>query len=114
VHPNAAGRSSRRALIALVGLVCAFFLPLLGEPDARRRAAACERRGSNGAALATVRINGFYQGVVLPPFTGTVELAFEPLARWSFVPQWLFVGGLLWCALRAVLAQRPAGSTATR
>lgn len=43
-----------------------------------------------GAELETVRIDGFWQGVRLPPGTDSVELRFEPWARWSWIPQLLF------------------------
>jgi len=46
---------------------------------------------SQGRELETVRINGIYQGVRLPPGTSDVELRFLPLARWAWVPQLAFV-----------------------
>jgi hypothetical protein len=52
---------------------------------------------SDGRALQTVRVNGLFQGVLLPPDTRKVELRFLPWVRWSFVPQILF-------ALAAVIA----------
>ena len=49
--------------------------------------------------LETVQVNGFYQGVVVPPGTEEVELRFLPLVRWAWVSQvafalaWLAAGG---------------------
>jgi len=40
--------------------------------------------------LETVVVNDFYQGVVVPPGTGRVELVFLPLSRFSWIPQALF------------------------
>jgi hypothetical protein len=45
------------------------------------------RATSGGAPLETVVVNDFYQGVLLPPGTRRVELAFRPWVRWSWVPQ---------------------------
>jgi hypothetical protein len=47
------------------------------------------RAVSGGAELETVEVNGFYQGVVLPEDTRSLELAFAPYARWSWIPQLL-------------------------
>ena len=41
--------------------------------------------------LRTVRVNNFYQGVIIPPLTSEVELSFKPLVLWSWVPQFFFV-----------------------
>jgi hypothetical protein len=38
-----------------------------------------------------VVVDGFYQGVIVPPDTGTLELSFRPFIRWAWVPQALFV-----------------------
>jgi hypothetical protein len=58
-------------------------------------------------ALSTVIVNGFYQGVVVPPNTKMVELSFRPLVIWSWVPQVLFaIGGIL-LLLRAAMRWRP-------
>jgi hypothetical protein len=51
------------------------------------------RAAANGATLATVVINDFYLGVLIPPGTAVVELSFEPFVVWSWVPQAIF-GGL--------------------
>jgi hypothetical protein len=50
------------------------------------------RATSHQRSLRTVTVNGFYQGIVLPPFTDEVELSFRPFVLWSWVPQLLFVG----------------------
>lgn len=52
------------------------------HPQWRARAA--------GRALETVLVDGFYQGVRVPPGTGAVELEFRPHARWAWLPQVLF------------------------
>jgi hypothetical protein len=49
------------------------------------------RATSHQRLLRTVTVNGFYQGIVLPPFTDKVELSFRPFVLWSWVPQLLFV-----------------------
>ena len=49
------------------------------------------RATSHQRLLRTVTVNGFYQGVILPPFTDEVELSFRPFVLWSWVPQLLFV-----------------------
>jgi hypothetical protein len=54
---------------------------------------------SGGRELETVRINGLYQGVRLPPGTSEVELRFLPLARWAWVPQLAFVLALIVCVV---------------
>ena len=55
---------------------------------------------SNGRTLATVRVNAFYQGVLLPPGTEQVVLEFRPFVRFSWIPQLGFgiaaVGALAW------------------
>lgn len=56
---------------------------------------------SRQQSLRTVTVNGFYQGILLPPFTKEVELSFRPLALWSWVPQLLFVIAGVWLLLRA-------------
>lgn len=63
---------------------------------------------SDGAALETVRVNGLYQGVILPPDTAEVRLRFRPNVRWMWVPQFLFaaLGALL---LGAVALRRARG-----
>lgn len=49
------------------------------------------RATSHQRLLRTVTVNGFYQGIILPPFTDEVELSFRPFVLWSWVPQLLFV-----------------------
>jgi len=41
--------------------------------------------------LDTVRINGFYQGVILPPQTDEVILEFRPMVLFSWIPQLLYL-----------------------
>ncbi len=41
--------------------------------------------------LTTVLVNGFYQGVVVPPLTGEVELFFRPHSRLAWIPQVFFL-----------------------
>lgn len=45
------------------------------------------RARSDGEELETVAVDGFYQGVLLPPGTERVELAFEPWIRLAWWPQ---------------------------
>ena len=47
--------------------------------------------------LQPVKINDFYQGVIIPPNTQSVELRFKPFVLWSLLPQVLysFLGMLL-------------------
>ena len=35
--------------------------------------------------LETVLVNGFYLGVIVPPHTPAVEIAFEPWTRWMWI-----------------------------
>jgi hypothetical protein len=46
---------------------------------------------SNDVALKTVKINGFYLGVVVPRDTETVIIEFKPYVLWSWIPQFVFV-----------------------
>ncbi|HBE20417.1 MAG TPA: hypothetical protein DEG17_11885 [Cyanobacteria bacterium UBA11149] len=46
---------------------------------------------SNNHALKTVIINGFYQGIIIPPDTNEVELEFYPYVIWSWLPQVIYV-----------------------
>jgi hypothetical protein len=49
-------------------------------------------RARTGAReLECVVVDGFYQGVLIPPGVDSVELSFEPLVRWAWVPQALFL-----------------------
>ena len=55
---------------------------------------------SEDRALRTVKINGLFQGVVVPAGTECIELEFCPLAPWMLLPQLVFVVlGLVACAL---------------
>jgi hypothetical protein len=58
------------------------------------------RATSHQRSLCTIMVNGFYQGIVLAPFTDEVELSFRPFVPWSWVPQLLFVGAGVWLLLR--------------
>lgn len=46
---------------------------------------------ADGRRLETVTINDFYQGVLVPPGTSEVRLAFRPWVRWMWLPQLAFV-----------------------
>jgi hypothetical protein len=59
------------------------------------------RATSHRRSLRTVTVNGFYQGIILPPFTDEVELSFRPFVLWSWVPQLLFVAAGVSLLLRA-------------
>lgn len=61
---------------------------------------------SKDRRLPTVAVNGFYQGVLLPPGTEAVELEFSPFAVWSWVPQVLFVAGGAGAVLVALRRRR--------
>lgn len=59
---------------------------------------------SAGVPLDTMPVNGFYQGVMVPPGTTEVTLQFKPFSLWSWVPQLGFlIAGVLF-ALRGLLA----------
>ena len=47
--------------------------------------------GPGGERLETVVVNDFFQGVVVPPHTGTVRLEFKPHVRWSWLPNMVIV-----------------------
>ncbi len=54
------------------------------------------RARSGSQALRTVSVDGFWQGVLVPPGTDEVELSFRPWVRWSWIPQAGFaLGGVL-------------------
>jgi hypothetical protein len=53
-----------------------------------------------------VIVNGFYQGVVLPPNTSEVELFFRPFVLWSWLPQLLFAASGALLLLRSALQMR--------
>jgi len=46
---------------------------------------------SNDKRLQTVLINDFYQGVVIPPGTDSLQLQFKPYILWSWLPQLFFI-----------------------
>ncbi len=50
------------------------------------------RATAAGRSLRSVPVNGFYQGVIVPPNTAMVELSFRPFVWWSWVPQVIFAG----------------------
>ena len=60
--------------------------------DARWRAWA------DGAPAETLEVDGFYQGVRLPPGTADVRLGFRPSTRWAFVPQVFFLVAFAYAA----------------
>jgi len=47
----------------------------------------------SGQELETVRVNGLFQGVVVPPGTERIELRFRPFVWWSWVPQLAYLLG---------------------
>jgi FtsH-binding integral membrane protein len=61
-----------------------------------------------GGELPLRRVNGFLQGVVVPPGTFEVELSFEPWVRWQLAPQALFLAAAATFALARLLARRRA------
>ena len=54
--------------------------------------------------LRTVIVNGFYQGVIVPPHTTEVDLSFRPFVLWSWMPQLLFTAACLFLIGRAGVA----------
>ncbi len=50
--------------------------------------------------LRTVRVNQFYQGVIVPPMTTEVELSFCPFVLWSWLPQLFFAASAVLLLLR--------------
>jgi len=48
-------------------------------------------KNGTGEKLPTVRVNGFYQGVLIPPSTTKVILQYRPWAYYSFIPQTIYV-----------------------
>jgi hypothetical protein len=74
------------------------------------------RAGSHNRSLRTVIVNGFYQGVVLPPNTSEVQLFFRPFVLWSSLPQLLFVaaGALLLLQSALQMGGRQRGVTLSR
>jgi hypothetical protein len=51
------------------------------------------RARAGGRALETLAVDDVFQGVLVPPGTSEVELAFTCAARWSWVPQLAFALG---------------------
>jgi hypothetical protein len=74
------------------------------------------RAGSHNRSLRTVIVNGFYQGVVLPPNTREVQLFFRPFVLWSWLPQLLFAaaGALLLLQSALQMGGRQRGVTLSR
>lgn len=68
------------------------------------------RARGGGRELEVLPLNGLYLGIVVPPHTREVELAFEPWVRFAWVPQLVFGSLALVVALRA-LARRRTRST---
>jgi hypothetical protein len=48
------------------------------------------RARAGGRPLATLAVNGVFQGVLVPPGTVELELSYHSPARWSWIPQALF------------------------
>lgn len=46
---------------------------------------------SKGQNLTTVRVNGFYQGVIIPPNTREVVLKFKPYIWWAWIPEIIYL-----------------------
>lgn len=61
--------------------------------------------------LRTVRVNGFYEGILVPPNTSEIVLFFRPYVLWSWLPQLLFVGCGVFFFSRSVSRSRTAGLT---
>ncbi|MBD1878311.1 hypothetical protein [Coleofasciculus sp. FACHB-T130] len=55
------------------------------------------RANSKDIPLKTVMVNGFYQGVIIPPGINEVDLAFLPYVLWSWLPQLIYA--ILGCVL---------------
>ena len=58
---------------------------------------------AHGRPLRTVRVNDFYQGIIVPPNTSEITLSFRPFVLWSWLPQLLFVGGGIFLLFRSAL-----------
>ena len=58
---------------------------------------------SRQRSLRTVTVNGFYQGVIVPPNTGEIELFFRQFVLWSWLPQLLFTASGALLLLRSLL-----------
>lgn len=61
------------------------------------------------STLRTLRVNDFYLGVLLPAGTEEVELRFEPLARWAWIPLAAFA-----TAFAAIAVWHAAGAAPIR
>lgn len=61
--------------------------------------------GAEGA-LPVARVNGFFLGVLVPPYTPSVELRFEPHVVWSWIPQLFFLGVVLTVPLVPLVRRR--------
>jgi hypothetical protein len=64
---------------------------------------------ANGRTLATVLVDGLFQGVRVPPGTEQVELVFRAAARWSWIPQ-ASCAGLVLALLARQLVRRSRAS----
>ncbi len=63
---------------------------------------------SGRQSLRTVEINGFFQGVVVPPGVQTVTMEFRPWSLWSWVPWVCYAGGGFTCLATARWRRRSA------
>jgi hypothetical protein len=58
---------------------------------------------SGEVPLRTLCVDGFYQGVIVPPRTREIDLEFRPWSRWSWLPQLFFAAAAViaaWTRLR--------------
>ncbi|HEB90936.1 MAG TPA: hypothetical protein ENI85_15285 [Deltaproteobacteria bacterium] len=60
--------------------------------------------------LPTPIVNGFYQGILVPPDTGQIEVRFRPFARWSWIPQVFFMLLFAWLSGYRIWTRRKGGS----
>ncbi len=67
------------------------------------------RATAETTGLATPIVNGFYQGILVPPGTREVEIRFAPFARWSWIPQAFFLVVFAWLLGRWVWTRRKGG-----
>jgi uncharacterized membrane protein YfhO len=65
---------------------------------------------AGGRELRTLRVDGIYLGVVIPPGVVAVKLVFRPYVWWAWIPQvfylLVFLGMLFSAALRGSQALR--------
>ena len=61
------------------------------------------RATAHNRLLRAVRVNNFYQGVIVPSFTDEIELSFRPFVIWSWIAQLLFLATAAALLLRALL-----------